>query len=287
MAKTQNTEVVVAQPGALVAPAFMDAADFGMGFEGADKDSYAIPFLQLLQKMSPLVDDDSPKKLEGAKAGMIFNTVTQKLHDVRENPLILIPAAYKRSFILWGARDANGGFKGEVTPEEMQAIIASEKVELVDGRYLVKDDKGEVNVKKSDYYADTRSHYVIAIDPETNEAAPAILSLASSQIKASKMLLTMLQQKKVDVGGGVKRTPPTFANRVKTTTVSQSNEKGTWSGVKFELDGLVTDPDLYQQAKEFHRAISAGEVKADYSKSADDGSTGAGVAGTPQTAEGF
>lgn len=283
--ESKSTELANVNKGAIVAaPDFMDAADFGAGFEGADKDSYAIPFIQLLQKMSPLVDEDSPKHIQGAKAGMLYNTVSQKLYDVRENPLIIIPCAYKRSFILWGARDGDGGFKGEVTPEEFDRIQASGAIEIVDGKALVKDDKGEVNPKKSDYYADTRSHYVIAVDPDTGEYMAAIVSLASSQIKSSKMLMTQLQNKKVDVGGA-KRTPPTFANRVKMTTTAQQNEKGSWAGARFELDGLVTDKDLFETAKEFYRAINAGEVKADYSKSADTGE--GSVSGQAQQAEGF
>lgn len=284
MAKAQTTEVAEVKKTALAAPAFMDG-DYGAGFEGADKDSFAIPFLQLLQKMSPMVDEDNPKYVPGAKAGMIYNTVTQKLYDVREKPMILIPCSYKRSFILWGAREGgDGGFKGEVTPEEMDKIIASGTVENVDGKLLVKDDKGNVDAKKSDYYADTRSHFVIAVDEESGIAAPAILSLASSQIKASKMLLTSLQQIKVDTAHG-KRTPPTFANRVKLTTQALSNEKGNWAGVRFELDGLVTDADLYAEAKAFYASIVSGAVKADYSKAADAGDSA--VSGTPSTAEGF
>lgn len=283
-AAADKTDLVKASNTALAVPAFMDAGDFGAGFEGADKDSYAIPFLQILQKMSPMVDEDSPKYVEGAKAGMIYNTVTQKFYDVRETPLHIVPCSYKRSFIKWGPRDAGGGFKGEVTPEEMDQIIARGEVELVDGRYLVKDEKGEVDAKKSDYFSDTRSHYVIAIDPETGEQGAAILSLASSQIKASKMLLTSLQQKKVQVGD-VKRTPPTFANMVKLSTTAQSNDKGNWAGVKFELDGLVADPALYTAAKEFYTAVNAGEAKADYSKAADAGDSA--VSGTPQEAAGF
>lgn len=280
-----GTEVATVKTGGLVAaPEFMGAEDFGVGFEGTDKDSFAIPFLQILQKMSPLVDDDSPKKMEGAKAGMVYNTVTQKLHDVRETPLEIVPVFYKRSFILWGARDNGGGFKGEITPEEMDKIIADDTVVNDNGKWLVKDKEGEVNPKKSDHYLDTRSHYVIAIDPDTKETMPAIVSLASSQIKSSKMLLTALQNKRVDVGG-VKRMPAMYANKVKFTTVANSNEKGSWAGAKFELDGLVMDRELFAVAKEFYVAVSTGAVKADYSKSAD---TGEGdVSGAPKEAEGF
>jgi hypothetical protein len=246
------------------APAFIDAEDFNAGFEGADKESYSIPFLQILQKMSPMVDEDDPKYVAGAKAGMIFNTVTQKLFDGKAG-LQIIPAFFKRSFILWGGREGDGGFKGEITPEEFDKILSSGAIEVVDGRPLVKDDKGEVHPKKSDYYADTRSHYVIVIDPESGDIGQAIISLSSSQIKASRGLMTALSQKKIE-SGGMQRTPPTYANIVRLSTVGLSNEKGSWSGAKFELEGLVTDANLYQMAKEFYKAVSTGAIKADHSK---------------------
>lgn len=278
---------------AVAAPDFLSAEDMGVGFEGAGQDAYAIPFLQVLQKMSPICDEDNPKYIKGAKAGMIYNTVTGKLYDVKEStdpeststPLVIVQAAYKHSFIRWGSRDGDqGGFKGEVTPEEMDAIVAQGNVENIDGKLFVKNADGSVDVKKSDYYADTRSHFVVAIDTETGEAMNAILSLASTQIKSSKMLMTSLQNKKVKIGDRV-GTPATYANRVLLTTNVQQNDKGTWSTAKFALDGLVTDPEIFAQAKAFHKAISSGAAKADYAKSVDTGE--GSVSGAPKTADGF
>ncbi len=271
--KKPSTEVAApVNTGLTVAPEFMDAGDFeGAGFEGADKDSYAIPFIQILQKMSPMVDEDDPKHIEGAKAGMLYNTVTQQLVDGKVG-LLIVPCYYRRSYVLWGGREGDGGFKGEITPEKFDEIMASGAIEVVDNRPLLKDDKGEVHPKKSDYYADTRNHYVLVVDTETKEIGQAIVSLSSSQIKSSRMLMTTLQQKKVNVNG-VMKTPPTFANLVRMTTIGLSNEKGSWSGAKFELDGMVTDPNLYAAAKAFYNQIIAGEVKVDRTKdsAAQDG----------------
>jgi len=265
--KAASTEVAVKTPTPLaVMPDFMDAGDAGQGFEGAGKESYAIPFIQILQKMSPMVDEDDPKHIPGAKAGMLFNTVTQKLIDGKTGMLV-IPCSYKRSYIQWGGREGEGGFKGEMTPEAFDKLVADGKVEVVEGRPLLKDEKGEVHPKKSDYFADTRSHFVVFIDPDTGEYSQAILALSSTQIKASRMLMTSLQQKKIDVGG-VKKTPPTFANMVRLTTVGQANDKGSWSGAKFDLEALVSDPELYAAAKDFYKAIVAGDVNVDHSKNA-------------------
>jgi hypothetical protein len=283
--KKETTALAVPARTAIAAPSFMDDMDLGAGFEGVDKDSFAIPFLQLLQKMSPAVDEEHPKHIAGAKPGMILNTVTNELYDVKTTPLELVQSAYKRSFIRWGNRDGdNGGFKGEVTPEEMDAIIARGEVENIDGKLFVKSADGTVDVKKADYYADTRAHFVIVTSPTTGESMPAIISLASTQIKPSKNLMTSLQNKKVTVGGRV-GTPATYANKIKAGISVNTNDQGTWYTMKFELDGLVTDPALFAQAKEFHKSISSGSVKVDYSRSVDAGE--GSVSNQPQEAAGF
>jgi len=283
--KKESTEVAKVENTALAnVPEFMDASDFGGGFEGADAESFAIPFLQILQKMSPMVDEDDGAYVEGAKAGMLINTVTKKLYDGKAG-LIVIPCAYKRTFILWGGREGDGGFQGEFTVEQFEALKSDPaQVMTIEGRSYKPEQDGSVNEKKSSYYADTRSHFLITIDPDTNETGRVILSLAATQTKASKMLMTALQQKKIEVQG-VKRTPPTFANLVKLTTVGMSNDKGSWSGAQFALDGLVTDAELYKEAKSFHNDIVAGNVQVDHNKS---GHVETGNAtDTPKEAEGF
>lgn len=291
--ETEENKGVAVKPGdgavALAELGALDESDFGgdVGFEGADKDSFAIPFIQILQKMSPKVDEDHAEYIPGAKAGMLYNTVTGQLYDGKEG-FHIIPCAYKRSYILWGGREAaEGGYKGEFSVEEFEALKADEsKVKVVDGRAYVPDADGNVNEKKSDYFSDTRSHYVIVIDPKTGEFGTAILSLSSSQIKASKKLLTSLQQKKVNVPNKGLMTPPTFANLVTVTTVGKSNDKGSWSGVEFTLAGLVQDKNVYAAARDFYKIVVSGEVKADYSK-ADATSAQGDVNDKPEDAEKF
>lgn len=284
-----STEVVTTKAGPLAAPEYLLGEDYGAGFEGADQSAFATPFLQILQKMSPLVDEDNPKHIAGAKAGMFYNTVTQQLYDGKDG-LRLIPCAYKRSFVCWGGREADGGFKGEFTPEQIDAMVQDGSIKVVDGRMFKPEADGTVNEKKSDYYADTRSHYVIIIDPITGDTSRAILALASTQVKASRGLMTALQQRKVTgevKGQTVKRTPPSFANIVKATTIGVSNDRGSWSAIKFELEPeLIRDPLLFADGKEFHSQVVSGEVKADYSK-ADQTGTDQAVDGEQKQAEGF
>lgn len=269
MSKEKSTEVALAAQTAVAlaaVPDFMSDEDFGnTGFEGADVDSFAIPFIQVLQKMSPIVDSDDPKYVEGAKAGMFFNTVTNGLFDGKEG-IDFIPCYYKRSFIQWGGREGeNKGFKGEFTPEQIEKMVADGTIVAKDGKLFLPLADGSVNEKKSDRYEDTRSHFIVFLDLKSGEYGRAILSLSSTQIKASKSLLTSLQQKKVDTPSG-KRTPPMYANIVHATTVGQSNDKGSWSGIRFDLTGIINDANLFAEAKQFYKDVVGGTVAVDYSK---------------------
>lgn len=284
----ESTEVASTNQNALAVAGVMDDSMFGAGFEGMDAESFAIPFIQVLQKMSPLVDEDDPKYIPGAKAGMFFNTVTQKLYDGKAG-ITVIPCAYKRSFIQWGGREGdNGGFKGEHDLETFRRMAEDEnQVKLIDGKYYAPNEDGTVNEKKNDYFADTRSHYVLVIDNETGEVGRAIMSLSSSQIKASKMLCTSLQQRKMRDSQGNLRVAPMFANVVRATTVPMSNDKGTWSGLRFDIEGSVTDKDVFREACEFYKDINAGAVQVDHSKNESATRDTEAASGTPQDAEQF
>lgn len=246
-------------------PATLDfAADAGAGMEGADKDSFAIPFLRVVQKMSPQVDEAEPEFLEGAKPGMFLNSVTNELFDGKKG-VDFYPCAYQRRFLRWGPRSGEGaGFKGEVLPEEVPGMLERGEIVEHERRLYFPNAQGEINVKTCDHLADTRSHFGIAVDSEGN-AMQVLLALTSTQIKKSKQLMSILSNVKVQGPNG-KITPPTWANKIRITTVPESNDQGSWHGVKFESDGFVTDPDLYAAGKEFHAAIASGEAKVNYAE---------------------
>ncbi len=45
-----------------------------------------------------------------------------------------------------------------------------------------------------------------------------------------------------------------------------SNDKGSWSGVQFELEGLMKNPDHFKAAADLYKSFVGGEVKVDYGK---------------------
>ena len=245
---------------------FLD--DVGSGMEGTDKESFAIPFLTVLQKISPQVDEAEPEYIEGAKGGMFLNTVNQRLYD-GEKGVIFLPCAYQRRFIHWGPRGGDGGgFKGEMLPEEATKLFDNGTVKRGDdGKLYFPKDDGSIDTKKCDYLSDARNHFGILVDEETGMASRVLLSLTSTQIKKSKQLMSMLDEVKVKGPNGYV-TPPTWANRVRLTRTMESNDQGSWYGIKPVLEGFVTEASLYQMGKDFHKTIASGEAKVNYEAAA-------------------
>lgn len=239
-------------------PATIDFSDdIGKGFEGADRESFAIPFLAVLQKISPQCDEGDAEYIPGAKAGMIVNTVTKELFDGDEG-VTFVPAAYTRRFVRWAPRGASGGFKGELLPEDVKQKLADGEFVQADDSPLiwVPDESGKVNEKKSDRVADTRNHFCILTTGQQ-----VMLSLASTQIKKSRTLMSALDM--VRFNG---KKPPMWANVVRATVRQESNDQGTWYGWHFALEGFVQDADIYAAARDFHETVMAGDVEYDLSK---------------------
>lgn len=263
------------------AGAVIEAPDFsgdaGAGMEGASQESFAIPFLSVLQKSSPQVDEASGVALEGAKQGMFFENVTGRMLDGKAG-ITVIPAAYRRVFLRWAPREGGGGFKGEILPDEVAILRSSGKIVDLDGRLYFPMADGTVNPNKCDRVADVRNHYVLLLNDD-GSWSQALLSLGSTQIKKSKMLMSALASVSL-VGPRGRYTPATFATKVRVTTVPESNDKGTWMGVRFELAGQVTANDLYMAGKAFNESVRKGSVEAKYEEPHDPTTVDSSEAGS-------
>lgn len=264
MANAKTTELQKVSNTALAVQTEIDfSADVGAGLESAGQEAFAIPFLTVLQKMSPQVDEDAPQYIDGAKPGMLYETVSGKLYDGKSG-VIIIPCAYKRVFLRWGPRDGSGaGFKGELSPDAVAQMRADGLVAEMNGRLFAPLPDGSVSDQRSDRFSDTRNHFCLLYDEASGTAKQVLLSISSTQIKKSKALNSMLDAVRINKDGAQMK-PPTFLNAVKLTTVSEQNDKGSWYGMRFELNGFVKDRGVYEAARAFHANVMKGTVAARY-----------------------
>ena len=72
--------------------------DASKGLENLTQDDLATPRIKVLMALSPEIET-----IEGAKAGMIFNTVTNKMYDGSKGIRVL-HCAYERQYVEWTDR---------------------------------------------------------------------------------------------------------------------------------------------------------------------------------------
>lgn len=225
----------------------------GAGMENTDRESFAIPFLAVIQKTSPQVDKDTDQYIKGAEAGDLLLTSTNELFK-DEDGVDVVFCGYRRVYLRWAPIDEGGGFKGEIPVEEVAVMRSKGKVIEEDGRLFA--DNGDI-------IADTRIHYVMVVR-EDGTFTPAVMSLKSTQIKKSKMLMTQIQSYIAKDSNGKSFTPPSFGHVFHAETVAESNDKGSWRGWKLTRTGFVEDAELFAAAVEFHKTVVQEGVKVNY-----------------------
>lgn len=237
------------------------------GFEDADSDSYAIPFLQILQSNSPQVKRSEGAFIKGAAEGMVLNNVSNELFNQEDEGVTVVPVDYRRAFTAWVPRDDGGGFRGEVSTDDPVLERCTRE-----GSKLVDPESGLE-------YVDTRYHYVMVVRAD-GSYEPALITMTSTQIKKSRQIMTRLRNVRVEGKKG-KFTPPTYANALTLYTTPESNDQGSWFGWKPDfgslrlLDFSGEEKDLFAEAKSFRDQLRAGEVREqvpDHEAGADDDS---------------
>jgi hypothetical protein len=244
-----SKEVALKQNNAL-ALASMFEEDSGAGFENADRDSYSIPFISILQSGSPQVKKSDGAYIKGAEEGFLFNSVSQEIIDGGKG-ITVIPAYFTRRFLEWVPRDSggSGGLVGEHLPSDELVTTAQ------------RDAKNQLVLPSGNILVDTRTHYVLVLSDDLQSFAPALISMSSTQVKKSRQWMTRMESLKAKNAQGLLFTPPMFSHSYKLTTVPEQNDQGSWYGWKIEAAGAVTDANLYQAAKSFRDAVKTGEAK--------------------------
>lgn len=223
--------------------------DAGAGLEHATAQDYALPFIYLLQKMSPQVDKDQPERyLEGAEPGMFLNTVTGELFE----ELNVIPVEFQKVFIEWIPRDAGGGFVSQ---------------------YNTRAD-ADKNCAEGHQIVDTANHFVLLWSPRDETWTQAIISMTSTKLKASRNWVSRMGAVTIPTPDGGKKVAPTYARYYKVLPDGpMKNEKGTYYIVKVEAvegeEGWVKDANLREQAKDFRASLQANRVGVDYTKAGE------------------
>jgi len=235
-----------------VISADMFAADAGIGVSDLGSDDLAIPFIKILQKMSDELDD-----LDDAHAGDVYNTVTKEINQGKKG-IKLINCAYTLQYIEWEPRGTGTGapFRIYAAGEEIPATERGD-----DNRDYVVGGTGR-------YLERTAQHYVLVVD-EDGMTQQALLPMKSTQFKKSKQWNSAMRSLKMKDAKGNLFLPPRFAHTWNLTTTSEENKNGSWHGWVVEKDDVVSDVNVYAEAKLFAESINAGQVKVQHVREED------------------
>ena len=240
--KATKTEMKATEENLPMAMADMQQ-DADAGFEEASGGDFSIPFLRILQDLSPQCKERREEYVEGAKPGLFFNTVTQELSDV----VSIVPCHFKKSMVEWVPRDSGGGFVAE------HPMGTEEGLERDGGKFITKDGNDLI---------ETAKHYVLIVS-EDGDYMPAVVMLTSTQLKKSRRWMSDMQRLKMTGPNGRKFTPPMFSHLYRAKPKAEGNGQGDWYGWNFEIDRRLTgeDAEVYEAAKQFRDAVKAGQVR--------------------------
>jgi hypothetical protein len=247
--------------------------DFGRGLEGADSQSFAVPFLRVLQKSTPVCDPDNPEYRPEAKPGHFINSVTGEVIDGKTG-CYFVHCAFQRRFIAWAPRSSSESYLGDYSPSEVEAMRADGRAVEVDRRLYLRNpgDTAMPTPKTGTLLSDTRTHFGLVIDPEREKMSRVVLSLSSTQIRKSRQLMAALGEAMTVVNGQPVK-PPTWASLFKLTTVFEQNDEGSWYGLRVEPQGWLRDfgklkaASIYSAGRDFWESVTRGHAQANLSDS--------------------
>lgn len=202
-------------------------ADAGMGnTEKLAAEDTAVPQLKFLQQLSKECDE-----VPGAKAGLIFNTVTQESVE----SLLFVNCHFSKQFSIFRKREIGGGIAGNVNSEE-EAHLFMEETALNPAEHEIKE---------------THVHRGIIIDEQGTPISPAVIYLQDTKIRASKTWNAEIQSKLFA------NNAPRYAAAWVISTAKNKNNKGTWYTPQISFAGVLPpDSAIVKTAKSMNENMS-------------------------------
>lgn len=267
MASKKDTQLAkkAEEKTALAVGGFDYGEDAGSGWENTSQDDFTIPFLAVLQALSPQLNENDGAYIDGAKVGMLLNTASNELYSGKEG-VEFVPCMTQHLFVEWKNRQTDGGGFIAVHDCDSQVVAEAKAASKSFGKYTVPVEEGTPHDLVETFYL-----YGLIVKGD-EVVTPCMISFSSTKIKAYKSALTPLRQ--------VKGRPPLFAFRLRITTVSEKNAKGSFYNFKLapaggDAVGSLIDPTskVFQEAKAFKDMVAEGKAKIDHSgQAAGDGS---------------
>jgi len=238
VAQKKATEVVVSELDKML------QADAGIGLENITTEDMQIPFIRIIQALSPQLQKDDPLYIKGAEQGDIFNTVTQEVYK-QDGGVLVVPAFFEKKFLEFALRSSGGGFVRELASDDKDIALTTREgsIEMLpSGNELVR----------------AHQHLVIARSAD-GTFAPSVLDMKKTQLKVSRRWNTLKNSARLPSG----MLMPIYGTAWNLTTVLEANDQGKWFNYKLDRVTDIT-PEIEKmmlEARMMYQSVSKGEVK--------------------------
>lgn len=267
-ATTAGTELTEEQQQALALNAeFEEFA--GSGFENQTSDDYSIPFINILQALSPQLEEN-----DQLRAGMLYNTVTGEAFKGSEG-IAFVAATTRHQYVEFKPRDQGGGF------------IAAHEIDdpMVKAAIQASTEFGKYHTPEGNELVETFYVYGIAIDAEGN-TMDAVIAFNSTKIKRYKAWQTKAKTIQIQLPDRRRIPAPLWAHRYRIRTVAEKNNKGSFHNFDISFDGenaqavrlLPSDP-LAVHARDLIQLLESGKARAAYESTSAPADDQTGAAG--------
>jgi len=270
MAKTQ--EVAVVEETALVVQDDSDLLEADAGRDVYDLLDISIPYITILQALSPQVNKRDGKHVEGAEPGMFYDSATGQVWD-GEKGLYVVNVFHSRRYSEWYPRDSKVG-KGLVHNFGHDREAALKRV-LDTKRFPWRTPEDTLITEAGTYYS-------LLMEEPGSLPTQGLISLTGTQLRKYKNLNTVAGTWRLPRKNGTLYNPIIFSRAYHMTSIPEQNDKGNWMGFKFEPGpALVKTRDskldanlwpggrmIYELASEFRRQVEGGEVSVQESDAA-------------------
>lgn len=227
--------------------------DAGKGYGKDTASETVIPFLKLLQGLSPEVTDNKP---EGARAGLMLNTATDELAE----EFLFLPFFRQHLYTEWIPLDKGGGLVGRHDDEAEVVQIAKRAAAKAghDPRYsrlYTYDDKQE----RDNELVETFYVYGFLCDEEGRPKQSVVIAFKSTKITVWRDWRNKAKH--------MEHKPPLYACLVKLGVEQQTN-KAQQKFFNFTITTVAfLDPkndQRYTDAREQAERVEQGLVQADF-----------------------
>lgn len=199
----------------------------GAGNENVSSNDMTVPRLDVLQQLSPQLDPTSPKYIEGAKLGQVFDSLSGDLYD----HVWVVNLQYEVRFQIFKKRDFGGGFEGSFD-SEAEALAHLDSNGLTRAQYDV---------------VETAIHKCLMLDENGEPKQPVLLYMSGSKMKVSKEWNSniLLKDPRAD----------RFASVWTLSSAAEKNKRGqSYFNFKVDFAGWAGEA-LYAEAKQTYLGL--------------------------------